>query len=65
MSKLTDELATLWQQYDSLDQFRLSTRYQSYDESAYDDDGAYYKSAEGFLMWIVDGCPADGREPNS
>lgn len=64
MSKqqLVKDISELWQQYCMLDQFYLSTKYQSYDTEAYDGEGAYYKSAEGFLAWIVDGCSADGKE---
>ncbi len=64
MSELTEEIAALWKQYHALDVFSIASKYQSYDEQAYDGDGVYYKSAEGFLMWVVDGCPTDGKVPD-
>jgi hypothetical protein len=61
MSKAIKELGDLWDEYLLLThRYDFPSKYQSYDENAYDGDGAYGAGAEGFLSWIADGCP--GRQ---
>jgi hypothetical protein len=52
--EMIQELLAYWKEYQALDDYRLSIDYKSYDPTAYDGQGAYHKSVDGFMNWLAD-----------
>lgn len=59
MSKLVlTMLGKAWLKYTDLARdYSFPVKYQGYDNKAYDGEGAYEPSAEGFFIWLADGMP--------